>query len=315
MHPAYSVILFTTASGAGYGLVSWIAYTVLTGEVQNGAALNTVAFGLGLLLIAGGLLSSTAHLGRPERAWRAFSQWQTSWLSREGVVALATFAPILLLAWAVIFRDVSPSLAALAAVLTIIGAGVTVYCTGMIYASLRTIPAWHRPVVAPIYIVLSLMTGGVLYCALMAAFGRDIGSVGWLTLLAIVASLALKAFYWGDIDTAPRKWTAEDATGLGRFGRVTPLEPPHTQPNFVMREMGYKVARKHADKLRWSTTLCLGIIPGGALLLALLTGGVFAVVLTLAAVISAAIGVLTERWLFFAEAKHIVTVYYEGGAV
>ncbi len=107
MHPAYSVILFTTASGAGYGLIAWLAYTVFTGELQSGAALNVVAFGLALVLISGGLLSSTAHLGRPERAWRAASQWRTSWLSREAVAALATFVPILLLAYGAVFETVS----------------------------------------------------------------------------------------------------------------------------------------------------------------------------------------------------------------
>ncbi|MEO0672218.1 MAG: DmsC/YnfH family molybdoenzyme membrane anchor subunit, partial [Pseudomonadota bacterium] len=296
-------------------ILARLANAPITGEFQIGMALNVVAFGLALVLISGGLLSSTAHLGRPERAWRAASQWRTSWLSREAVAAIATFLPILLLAYGAVFSSGAGTATTLVALLTIIGAAITVYCTGMIYASLRTIPAWSTPVVAPIYMVLSLATGGLLYCALMAAFGREIGSVGWLTLLAIAAALALKAFYWSDIDTAPRTWTAESATGLGRFGKVRPLEPPHTQPNYVMREMGYKVARKHSDKLRWSTTLLLGIVPGSALLLALLLGGLFAVVLCLAAVISAAVGVLTERWLFFAEARHIVTVYYEGGAV
>ena len=98
MHPAYSVILFTTASGAGYGLLVWLALGGMLGLVPAERWLGIVGFGLAFALITAGLLSSTAHLGRPERAWRAFSQWRSSWLSREGVMAVATYVPAGLLA-------------------------------------------------------------------------------------------------------------------------------------------------------------------------------------------------------------------------
>src|SRR5882672_450227 len=108
MHPAYSVILFTTASGAGYGLLVWLAAAVLLDLVPAERWLGLTGFGLAFALITAGLLSSTAHLGRPERAWRAFSQWRTSWLSREGVLAVFTYLPagLLALAW-VLAQDVS----------------------------------------------------------------------------------------------------------------------------------------------------------------------------------------------------------------
>src|SRR6266702_3724368 len=93
MHPAYSVILFTTASGAGLGLLTWLAFFGLLDLVPTERWLGFTGFGLALALLTAGLLASTAHLGRPERAWRAFSQWRTSWLSREGVMAVATFVP------------------------------------------------------------------------------------------------------------------------------------------------------------------------------------------------------------------------------
>ncbi len=59
-----------------------------------------IAHVLALVLIGGGLLSSTLHLGNPQRAWRALSQWRSSWLSREGVMAMLTFVPLLWSAWA-----------------------------------------------------------------------------------------------------------------------------------------------------------------------------------------------------------------------
>ena len=57
-------------------------------------------------------------------------------------------------------------------------------------------------------------------------------------------------------------------------------------------------------------TCALPILPALCLILAFLSGGSFALVLTTLAAISAAAGVLTERWLFFAEAEHVVTLYY-----
>ena len=98
MHPAYSVILFTTASGAGYGLLFWLAVLSVFDDLPADLTLGLAGLGLAFALITVGLLSSTAHLGRPERAWRAFSQWRTSWLSREGVAAVATFVPFALFA-------------------------------------------------------------------------------------------------------------------------------------------------------------------------------------------------------------------------
>ena len=93
MHPAYSVIVFTTASGAGLGLLAWLALLGLLDLVATERWLGFTGLALAFVLITGGLLSSTSHLGRPERAWRAFSQWRTSWLSREGVAAVATYVP------------------------------------------------------------------------------------------------------------------------------------------------------------------------------------------------------------------------------
>nr|WP_217497731.1 DmsC/YnfH family molybdoenzyme membrane anchor subunit [Lysobacter enzymogenes] len=106
MHPAFSVIFFTTLSGAGYGLMAWLGALALLQHagLRGAPQLPSFALGAGLLaslvLVTIGLLSSTAHLGKPLRAWRAFSQWRTSWLSREGVMALLTYAPALaLLGW------------------------------------------------------------------------------------------------------------------------------------------------------------------------------------------------------------------------
>jgi sulfite dehydrogenase (quinone) subunit SoeC len=171
MHPAYSVIVFTTASGAGYGWLVWLAFGALIDGLAAHRSLGLVGLALALSLICIGLLSSTLHLGRPARAWRAMSQWRTSWLSREGVLAIATFFPAGCLGLLWVFFDGEPrAMLVLAACAVIVLAGATVWSTAMIYQSLPTIRAWHTPIVSPTYLVLALASGAVLNYALMTGF-------------------------------------------------------------------------------------------------------------------------------------------------
>ena len=307
MHPAYSVIVFTTSSGAGYGLLFWLGLAHAFGLAPDDRWLAFTAMALALILITAGLLASTLHLGHPERAVGAFSQWRSSWLAREGVVAVATYVPagLLVLIWLI---GADTGLVAALAFLAAVGAAITVYCTGMIYASLRTIRQWYKPTVPFIYLALAAGTGALLLCLLFGVFGYAMRWLAALALLWLAAGALLKMRYWQSIDADHGQYTAEMATGLGTIGKVRPLDPPHTRPNFVMREMGYRVARKHAEKLRRGVLLALFILPALLVLLALITGwSVFPLAL---AVIAASLGILAERWLFFAEAEHVSMLYY-----
>jgi len=308
MHPAYSVIVFTTASGAGFGLFVWLALFGLLGLVPTERWLGLAGFALAFVLVTGGLLASTAHLGRPERAWRAFSQWRTSWLSREGVMAVATCVPTGLLAIGWVFLETARGFFALMALLTVVCSVATLYTTGMIYASLRTIRQWHQPLTAPIYIALGLASGAVLLNLLLALFGNGGRGAAWLAIGCLIVAAALKWLYWLAIDGEAREHTIEAATGLGHLGKVRALEPPHTQPNFIMREMGYRVARKHAQRLRKLALLFAFAAPIAMLLLSQMPR--FAILGALLATLLLAIGLLIERWLFFAEAEHVSMLYY-----
>ena len=93
MKPAPSIIFFTVASGAGYGLLFWLGVLKPLGLLPASSLFGATAAIIALALITAGLCSSLLHLGRPERAWRALSQWRSSWLSREGVAAVITFLP------------------------------------------------------------------------------------------------------------------------------------------------------------------------------------------------------------------------------
>lgn len=308
MHPAYSVILFTTASGAGYGLLFWLSLAEAFGALPGGRLLHIAALALVLGLITLGLLASTLHLGRPERAIGAFSQWRTSWLSREGVAAVATYVPagLLGLSWLFGFHG---GLFHVVAALAAAGAVATVYCTGMIYGSLRTIRQWNHPLVPVFYLTAAASTGVLLYGLIFSMFGYTSAVQEGLILCLVAVSAAVKLVYWRQCDADKGQYTAEMATGLGAWGKVRPLEPPHTRPNFVMREMGYQVGRKHAQKLRRLVLLFLFAGPILALALAAATGmAVF--VWYLLAVLMTAVGIATERWLFFAEAEHVSMLYY-----
>ena len=321
MHPAFSVIFFTTLSGAGYGLLFWSAIVALLRG--SGAQSLCACVLLGLALVTIGLFSSMAHLGKPLRAWRAFSQWRTSWLSREGVMAIATYMPALVLLVSlgmVVFAShgddaVPRGVAAfdaglgIAALLLAAGAIATVVCTAMIYASLTPVPAWRHALVVPVYLLFALLTGGLL-CAAIVGLRGGIGQGAAIGGIAAAIVLALlKRRYWRDIDTTPLPMTRGDAVGLpGRTVEV--FERPHTEANYLTREMGFVLARKHSRRLR---AIALGLFAGLPVLLLLPVAGFVhldAAPWLMAAALAALLGAVVERWLFFAEARHLVTLYY-----
>lgn len=310
VNPAPSIIFFTTASGAGYGLLFWLGLLRPLGLVPDGMGFGLTALALALALITAGLLASTSHLGRPERAWRAVSQWRSSWLSREGVAALATYVPATVFGAALLLE--LPALAAVTGLLAAAGAVATVYCTAMIYACLKPIRQWRHPLVTPGYLALASFSGAVLLATLAAFTGPGFVAPAVLALCGAAGAFVLKRAYWRAIDTTPPTSTIETATGLGAIGRVRPLDPPHTQSNYLLREMGFRVARKHAHRLRQVVLAGGFALPALLSLLALAAGGVPAMaLLTLAAVLALG-GLLVERWLMFAEATHTVTLYYTG---
>ena len=317
MHPAFSVIFFTTLSGAGYGLL--ICSAIAAVFRWAGARALLVCMALGLVLVTVGLLSSMAHLGKPLRAWRAFSQWRTSWLSREGVMAIATYVPGLLVVAMLLPGMLAPdaggtpvspnTFGVIAALVLVACALVTVVCTAMIYASLKPIPAWRHAFVVPVYVLFSLLTGGLLCGALIGFAGHVGNSVAMAGIGTAVCVAVLKWRYWQDIDTTPLRQTRADAVGLpGRD--VSVFERPHTESNYLTREMGFVLARRHSRRLRIIATVLFAVLPALLMLPVWLLVHLDAAPWLTAAAVSALLGAFVERWLFFAEARHLVTLYY-----
>jgi DMSO reductase anchor subunit len=302
MHPAYSVIIFTSSSGAGYGLLIWLALARLTGAWDMSPLIAAIACLVALALITTGLLSSTFHLGHPERSWRAFSQWRSSWLSREGVFAVLTYPAALVFTVGWFWDPVAGSIMSLAAAATVVLSLVTVYCTSMIYASLKTIPRWSNGFVPPLYLMFSLASGGLLFAVTLSVAGSASMATIILLVLVLLGAWLVSLYYWRFIDTQKVESDTGTATGLGSLGKVTQLESPHTSENYLLKEMGYQVAQKHATKLR-RYALVLLFVAGNM-------GGALQAMVLVLAMIAGLTGIVVERWLFFAEAKHVVTLFY-----
>ena len=315
MNPALSVIFFTTLSGAGYGLLGWTAVGAL---LQQPARALLGSLLLGLLLVSIGLLSSLGHLGQPQRAWRALSQWRTSWLSREGVAALATYLPALCLGLALlpalIAGDARTAQVALGpagigcAVALVACALATVACTAMIYASLKPIPAWRHRLVLPVYLLFALVGGGLLALVMLAFASRVHAGALLAACLGAIALAACKWRYWQAIDITSLPFTRGAAVGLPARA-ATLFERPMTESNYITREMAYVLARKHSRRLRAVAIACIAVVPVACLLAGALVAPLQPAACVLAALF-ALTGAFVERWLFFAEARHLVTLYY-----
>lgn len=310
MNPAPSIIAFTASSGLGYGMLFILALGGLTGLLPSDRWLGLVGLSFAFAFITGGLLSSLLHLGHPKRAGMALSQWRSSWLSREGLAALMTYPPALILGVGWVFFEANSWFFSPFALVAALGAGLTVFCTGMIYASLPPIRAWHNGLTAPIYLGFALMTGALAVHFLVALFAVQTIFFGLLALVATVVVFGLKILSWQLLLKTKPTTTAETATGLGEFGLVRMLDPPHTQTNYLLQEMGFALGRKHARRIR-RLVFVFGLFGSLILtLIAMVLEGWLAPLIAFLALMSGMIGTLLERWLFFAEAEHTAMLYY-----
>ena len=286
MHPAPSVILFSTLSGLGFGFLAFLGWGALVTSGWSAFFL----WGLGYGLAVAGLMSATFHLGNPKNALKAFTQWRTSWLSREAwasVATLLTLAPMALSDWLGlglprIIGQVGGTLA-LATVLT----------TAMIYAQIKAVPRWHQPLTP------------VMFLSFAIAGGASLAGQVWAPMaLLAVGGVLIALWRVGDQAFAKAGQTLGTATGLDRLGTPTVFEPAHTAQSYLLREMIHVVGRKHARKLRIIALILAVVLPALILVLSLgCLGTALAAALHLA-------GALAARWLFFAEAEHVVGLYY-----
>src|SRR5690625_335703 len=297
MHPAPSMITFTVLTGIGLGMVIWIGLGLVPGA-------GWPAVLLALFATAAGGFASVGHLARPSAAIYAFTQWRSSWLSREACLLVITMAVFALHAglWLLGGMRVAP-LGWLAAVL----AFATIYATAMIYESIRAIPRWSGTPTRALFLLSALAGGGF-------GVGAAAGLVGarapvWLMLLALLVA-AGAALWWQTIAANARRnldgSTIESAIGMSGRGHASLFEPPHTGPNYLLSVMAFIVGRARAFQLRRIGALLGYALPFVLGILALIFGSW----LLIPALISHLLGMLAFRWLFFAEAEHVQALYY-----
>lgn len=297
MKPAFSVILFTVSSGAGLGLLVWLAVARLFHPAPASQAW-WVAFGVALVLVSAGLLSSTLHLANPKNAWRAFSRWRSSWLSREGVFAVALYPLAALYALATWQQAYVPQ--SVIGVLLIACALAVLYCTAMIYACLKTVPRWHTWHTRVAYPLFGLMSGALLLAALVPVAAAPVAAR--IAVVLLVAGAALKLAYFARFADGGAATPGTAAAFNFHAGRTRMLDVGHSHPTFLTDEFGFRIAREQATLLKLAVFVAGFVLPFVLLVLAPSLAN-WAAGLCLA-------GLLVERWLFFAEARHVVRLYH-----
>jgi DMSO reductase anchor subunit len=322
MHPAFSVIFLTTLIGTGQGLFlaaftaeSYAAFGLLPRVEPRFLALSS---GIALILMAGGLGASFFHLGRPERAWRAAAQWRTSWLSRE-VIALPAFMGALSLYGALHFYEINPLLAHLPSgapieLSAVIGSAATLMafvlfvCTAMIYAGLRFLREWHTPLTVINYILLGGASGFTLAAALAAFVLPDFAAffAGWAVILTLAGLVGRTASLIRNARLKPKS-TPQTAIGI-KHPRIVQKTQGAMGGSFNTREFFHGQSQAVLRSVKWGFLLTAFLIPMILLSAGLSMGA--GGVLSLAFLIQY-LGLLAERWFFFAQANHPQNLYYQ----
>jgi len=324
MHPAFSVIFLTTLIGAGQGLFlalftaqSYALFDLL--PKQDSHAFYAHGSLIALLFLIGGLIASFFHLGRPERAWRSATQWRTSWLSREvivlpafmgtvflyGIAHLLDFKPVLVTLPGNIAIDLTMALGVVGWVL----AFALYVCTGMIYACLRFLREWHSPLTVINYVLLGGASGFTLATVFAAFAAPDLVRffAGWAAVITLVGLVSRVASLIRNARLKPKS-TLQTAIGI-KHPRIVQKSQGFMGGSFNTREFFHGKSAGFLRSLKWVFLLLAFLIP--AMLLATALTGQGATVLMLLAFVVQYLGLMAERWFFFAQANHPQNIYYQ----
>ncbi len=309
MNPPFSAIFLTTLIGAGQGLFLMLfGAEVLLGPVATlPQARLFLAIGslVSLTLTAGGLIASFFHLGQPQRAWRGMAMWRTSWLAREGI-ALPLFMAGVFAYGLIQWFDLGGSL--VIGALTAIVCLVLYVCTGMIYVSIRFIQEWSTPLTLVNYLLLGCASGATL-ATVLAAFGAP-GLVIPFAILAAVFKVAglltRSASLLRNARLKPRS-TLQSAIGI-KHPRIVQKAQGFMGGSFNTREFFHQRAPQFLRSVKWFFLLMAFVLPLLLLVLGVTQGSPG---LMLLAFVTQYIGLVAERWFFFAQANHPQNLYYQ----
>jgi DMSO reductase anchor subunit len=251
------------------------------------------------------------HLANPRNAWRSLTRWRTSWLSREALCALVLL-PLAAAYAAGLYYGVAD--ARLLAFVLVPLAWTLLFCTAMIYASLKPIRQWHTPRVPLGYFVLGHASGAL---AVLAVVGADAAVAPVLAVTAVAllfVGLVTRIEYWRFVRGAEGSVTLERAIGVAQGVRppgpasvmaARLLDAGHSRGTFLTREF---VAR--ASPARVASARAVAVVAGFVMPAALV---VLEPELAWLAFGACLLGLVAERWLFFVEARHTVRLYHGDG--
>jgi len=307
MHPAFSILFFTTLAGAAQGLLVALALAQIC-DVSMDSGFVLQAIGLGLVLLLAGLASSFLHLGHKMRAWRAVLMWRTSWMSRE-VIVLPAYIALAALWWVSIYTGADNSLAHALPWAILVGALLLWYCTAMIYACLRFIQEWAHWSTVANFTLIGLASGSVLACALAAITGQIAflsALAPWATMSTLLAALVRGFSLRRNRRLRPTS-TLQSATGI-RATRLVQKSMGMSAGAFNTREFFHGASQLALRNVRWAFLLGLFVLPFGLELCALSSATSWP--WAWAALLQAP-SLIAERWVFFAQAKHPQNLYYQ----
>ena len=293
MKPAISLILFTVLSGFGFGLLFWLNLNLHSAEMFS----DIVIFPIAVIVSVVGLIASSFHLGNPQRALLAFTQWRSSWLSREAVLAVTTLLTSFVHVILIVFYQIELSwLGYVASAFCL----ATIFSTAMIYTQMKTVPRWNMKITPMLFLLYGVAGSSVV-----------LNQIIFSGLLFLVLGLG-QIFTWKIGDKQFEKSShIGTATGLStNRTSVRMLEPPHTGSNYLLKEMVHIVAQKHIHKLRWISLALLSLLP--TLLcfsFIIITNPSLPILISIA--LLNIVGTIVSRWLFFSEAEHVVGLYYD----
>ena len=307
MHPAFSILFFTTLSGAAQGLLVALALAQIAGVAMDSGFLLQ-AIGLGLVLLVAGLASSFLHLGHKMRAWRAVLMWRTSWMSRE-VIVLPAYIALTALWWLALYTGAEgPGVRALPWAM-VVGALLLWVCTAMIYACLRFIQEWAHWSTVANFTLIGLASGSVLACALAASSDQAAllhAVAPWATAVTLAAAFMRWFSLRRNSHLRPAS-TLQSATGL-QAKRLVQKSMGMSAGAFNTREFFHGASQMVLRNVRWAFVLGLFVLPLGLALCALSSATAWP--WAWAALLQAP-SLIAERWVFFAQAKHPQNLYYQ----
>lgn len=308
MHPAFSILFFTTLAGSAQGLVVALAMASLLGVPMAPGFLLDALLVAELLLLAG-LAASFLHLGQKMRAWRAVLMWRTSWMSRE-VIVLPAFIALVALWYLAERSGVALRFGALFPVLAIVGAVVLWYCTAMIYACLRFIEEWAHPLTIVNFTLIGLASGLLLACALAVLLGGGADMIkanGTSALGVTIAAWISRAVALRRNAGIRHKSTLQSATGI-QSPTLVQKSMGMSAGAFNTREFFHGASQAAMKNARLGFQLLAFAIPILLMVWAITSHASWPWVLV---VLVQAPGLIAERWVFFAQAKHPQNLYYQ----